>query len=96
MTKPVGAFLFAGRVNGMLCDSTVTWASVFVPTQGYANNAPVVSQSISGEVFVSAPVTEDDVTLGDVSPGVLTLTPTVHNDSGDTPLAPLTLNLVVS
>ncbi|MCK7581008.1 MAG: WD40 repeat domain-containing protein [Chromatiales bacterium] len=75
-------------MNGVLCGSEVTWEQTFVPESDYENLPPHVVCTADGYVFVSA--------NGLVSPGVLTLTPTVHGPTGDVVLEPLVLEIGAS
>lgn len=90
-TKPKGPFVYAGKVNGVLCDATVTWGQAFTPASGYPNTPPDV-QTVGDSIFVSSTVGEDGAPL-DVSPGVLTLTPTVTRGASSWELDPLVLNI---
>lgn len=92
-TKAIQPFKFVGSVNGNLCDATVTWSTQFAPDSGYsADDLPAITPSGS-HILVSAPLVEDETSYGPVSPGTLTLTPTVSYGEWSVELSPLVLTI---
>ncbi|MCK7581009.1 MAG: hypothetical protein MZV65_38925 [Chromatiales bacterium] len=93
MTTPTAPFIYHGAVNGELCGADVAWTQEFVPLDGYsADDRPVVTVQ-DHHVYVTAPLVEGASEYGPVSPGVLTLTPTVHGPAGAVALEPLVLEI---
>lgn len=95
-TKPHGPFIYHGAVNGELCGADVTWTQEFTPLDGYsAEDRPVVTVQ-DHHVYVTAPLVGGASEYGPVSPGVLTLTPTVRGQDGDVALEPLILSVLLT
>lgn len=83
--RPVGAFYWEGRVNGELCLCDVSWACSYDSTEDLA--IPPLIRFLGKHVVVTNQL-EPEVSIPMyVSPGVLTLTPTVTCKTSD-PLAP--------
>lgn len=97
-TYPAGdanQFVWKGKVNGTLCPGdTVEWEIDFQPDNGFENCPPAVTAA-GRYVVVSAPFIVGGTDT--VSPGVLTLTPTVRKaDNSTVPLLPLVLNILAA
>lgn len=92
-TVPVGDFLAVGQVNGTLCEGEVTWQTGFA-ADGDAPSPALPRVVPAGRaVIVDAPLAEGSLFPRPVSPGVLTLTPTVTGSGAARTLAPITLTL---
>jgi hypothetical protein len=92
-TIPTDDFIYIGRVPG-LTSETVTWDAVFTPQSGFPDLPPLVIPYLNSRVMVSASTEDESVERNPVSPGVLTLTPTVTNRNGHAvTLEPLTLTI---
>lgn len=92
---PSGPFLWKGRVNGNLCDCTVSWDSRFTPATGTNPAAQPRIVEVGRYVMVTAEIDADGNALP-VSPGILVLTPTVTCGENVTELSPIQLRLSVN
>lgn len=92
-TVPVGDFRAEAMVNGALCDCAVTWDVSFAEAEGSATYAPPRVSPLGRYLVVDAQLASGDLRPLPVSPGVLTLTPSVDCAGVVTALSPITLTL---